>query len=194
MIEILTGVLVIITGFYAWSTYQILMANKRVVEVMQEQNEAISRPYVTVSPKLETDNQIFYLTIRNAGRSSARNLRLSIDRSFYKFGENNPDSDLATYPAFTNLIDAFEPDSEMTFSLAEGFVIFAQDADESVLPKKFTIIAEYDYGLDRSVKESHTIDLHPYLRANVPQDAQIRKMVELIKAVEKVASSITNNK
>lgn len=189
MIEILTGALVIITGFYAWATYQILKANKRVVEVMQEQNEAINRPYVTVSPKLEPDNPIFYLTVSNTGRTSARNLRLSIDRSFYKFGESNPESDLATCSAFTQPIDAFAPGSEMTFSLAQGFVIFAENADESILPKKFTIVAEYEYGLDRSVKESHTIDLRPYLGADVPQEALIRKMKDLIKAVEKVANS-----
>jgi hypothetical protein len=190
MIEILTGALVLITGFYAWATYQILKANKRVVEVMQEQNEAISRPYVTVSPKLEADNPIFYLTICNSGRTAARNLRLTIDRSFYKFGENNPESDLATCSAFTQPIDAFAPGSEMTFSLAQGFVVFAENADESVLPKKFTVVAEYEYGLDRSVKESHTIDLRPYLGADVPQEALIRKMKDLIKAVEKVATSV----
>ena len=190
MIEILTGALVIITGFYAWATYQILKANKSVVEVMQEQNEAISRPYITVSPKFEADNPIFYLTICNAGRTSARNLRLSIDKSFYKFGEIKPDSDLATYSAFTQPIDTFAPGSEMTFALAQGFVVFAENADESIMPKKFTVVAEYDYGLDRSAKESHIIDLRPYLEADIPQEALIRKMKALIKAVEKIATNL----
>ena len=39
MTEILTGALVIFTGFYAWATYQILKATKRVVEVMQAYNQ-----------------------------------------------------------------------------------------------------------------------------------------------------------
>ena len=40
--EILTGALVLITGFYAWATYKILKANERVVEVMHEQAEAVT--------------------------------------------------------------------------------------------------------------------------------------------------------
>lgn len=190
IIEILTGALVVITGFYAWATYHILKANKRVVDVMQEQNEAMSRPYVTISPKLEPDNPIFYLTICNTGRTSARNLRLTLDKSFHKFGEKNPDSDLAACAAFSQPIEAFSPGSEMTFSLAQGFVVFAQDADDSLMPKKFTIHAEYEYGVDRVVKESHIIDLRPYLGADVPQEALIRKMKDLIKALEKIASNV----
>lgn len=49
-IDILTAALVIITAFYAWATFEILRANKKVVEVMQEQSLAISRPYIVVAP------------------------------------------------------------------------------------------------------------------------------------------------
>ncbi|WP_127347515.1 hypothetical protein [Pseudidiomarina mangrovi] len=156
---------------------------------MQEQSEAISRPYILVSPKLEADNPTFYLKIYNSGRTAASNLRLTIDRSFYQFGENNPNRNLAIYSAFTQPITAFAPSSEITFSLAQGFVIFGKNADESILPKTFTVVAEYEYGLNRSVKESHIIDLRPYVDANLPQEALIRKMKDLIKAVEKVATN-----
>ena len=44
MLEVLTGILVIITGSYAWATYKILRANEKVVEEMKEQSEAIMRP------------------------------------------------------------------------------------------------------------------------------------------------------
>ena len=50
MIEILTAVLVIITGFYAWATFRILRANEKVVSVMEKQAVAMGRPYVTVTP------------------------------------------------------------------------------------------------------------------------------------------------
>ena len=49
MIEVLTTLLVVITGFYAWATCRILRANEQVVSVMQEQSEAINRPYIAVS-------------------------------------------------------------------------------------------------------------------------------------------------
>ncbi|MEW8505505.1 MAG: hypothetical protein AB2598_02295 [Candidatus Thiodiazotropha sp.] len=55
MIDYLTGALVIITGFFAWATFRILRANEKVVEVMHEQAEAVTRPYVSVDPVLEPD-------------------------------------------------------------------------------------------------------------------------------------------
>ncbi len=68
MIAFLTGLLVLITGFYAWATYRILKANELVVEAMREQSEATYRPYVTAGVYLEPDNPIFYLRIANTGK------------------------------------------------------------------------------------------------------------------------------
>ncbi|PXX92762.1 hypothetical protein DIT71_06190 [Marinobacter vulgaris] len=66
-----------------------------------------------MAPKLEADNPIFYLTIYNSGRTSARNLKLTLDKSFHKFGEKKPGSDLADCTAFTQPIDAFSPGSKV---------------------------------------------------------------------------------
>ena len=41
--EILTLVLVLITAFYAWSTYQILKTNERTVEAIREQSKELNR-------------------------------------------------------------------------------------------------------------------------------------------------------
>ena len=43
-LEVLTGVLVVITGFYAMATFQILRANQQAVAVVKEQTEALERP------------------------------------------------------------------------------------------------------------------------------------------------------
>lgn len=184
MIEFLTGVLVLITGFYAWATFRILRANERVVQVMNEQSDAMTRPYLTISPFLEPDNPIFYLRIANVGRTAARNLRLHMDKSFHKFGDASKSHDIATFTAFNAPIDAFAPGATIVFSLAQGFVIFAQGADPEKVPQKFVVTAEYEYGLDRRVAEKHIVDLHPYLNSDVPQDALIRKMSELIKVLK----------
>lgn len=189
MIEILTGVLVFITAFYAWSTFRILRANEKVVEVMHEQAEAVSRPYVTVTLALEPDNPIFYLRITNIGKTNANNLKLSIDKSFHKFGEKAGEADLASFAAFNNIIESFPPGSEIVFSLAQSFRLFREDADQEILPQSFTITAEYSYE-NKTVKEKNIIDLRAYFGANVLQDPYVRKLKDISKAIEKVATNV----
>lgn len=194
MLEIITSILVLITGFYAWATYKILRANERVVQVMSEQAEAMTRPYITIAQVLEVDNPIFYLRVSNTGRTPARNLRLKLDKSFYQFGEKTGDNNLAKYAAFNEPIDAFPPGAEITFSLAQSFKMFAEDADSEILPQKFAITAEYAYGVDKKIVEEHFIDLRPYRDADIPQDAVIRKLKDLARAVEKVALKLGRDK
>jgi hypothetical protein len=188
VIEILTVALVGITGFYAWATYRILQANESVVEVMHQQSEAVTRPYVCVSPFLEPDNPIFYLRVSNTGKTAALKLRLTIDKSYFKFGEKAGEKDLATYPAFNQIIDAFPPGAEIVFSLAQSFKIFAEGADREILPTSFIVTAEYSYG-NKIVKEDNIIDLRPYFKASTPQDAYVRKLKDISNALDKVAQN-----
>lgn len=74
-----------------------------------EQAEAITRPYVSVAPFLEPDNPIFYLRISNTGKTSANKLKLTIDKSFHKFGEKSAERDLASFAAFIQGIKFFQP-------------------------------------------------------------------------------------
>jgi hypothetical protein len=187
--EILTAALVLITGFYAWATYKILKANERVVDVMREQAEAMTRPYVTVSALIEPDNPIFYLRIFNAGKTAATDLKLSLDRSFYRFAEKNEKKNLADYAAFKDTITSFSPGAEIVFSLAQSFVIFGDHADSSVTPSCFTITAEFSYAGKR-VKEVNTIDLRPYLGASIPQEAYVRKLKAINESIQEVAKRL----
>ena len=187
--EILTGALVLITGFYAWATYKILKANERVVEVMHEQAEAVTRPYVAASALLEPDNPIFYLRIANTGKTAATDLKLSLDKPFYRFAEKNEEKNLADYAAFKDTITSFPPGAEIVFSLAQSFVIFADNVDSNVTPSCFTITAEYSFGGKR-VKETNIIDLRPYLGASIPQDAYIRKLKAINESIQGVANQI----
>jgi hypothetical protein len=78
MIEILTFLLVIITGIYAYLTFRILQANRASVSLMASQIEASTRPHVTLS--LERERAGFYsFEVSNRGRSAARQLRLTCD-------------------------------------------------------------------------------------------------------------------
>lgn len=188
-LDYLTGILVLITGFYAWATFRILKANERVVEVMHAQAEAISRPYISVAPMLEPDNPIFYLRISNIGKTTANNLKLSMDKSFHKFGEKSGERDLATFAAFNEVIESFPPGAEIIFSLAQSFVLFAKDADNKILPQSFTITAEYSYE-EKTVKENNIIDLKAYFGADIPQNPYLRKLKDISQAIEKVAKNI----
>jgi len=189
VIEFLTALLVVITGFYAWVTYRILKANELVVEAMRDQSESTYRPYVTVSPFLEPDNPIFYLRIANLGKTAAIGLRLELDRSFFKFGERSDNNDLASFAAFNHPIDSLPPDSEIVFGLAQGFVIFAENADPTTCPTTFTVTASYKFG-SRQVEERQVIDLKPYLHADVPQDPVIRKLKAINDSIGKLTGAV----
>ncbi len=187
VIELLTASLVLITGLYAWITFRILRANEKVVDVMHEQANAITRPYVVVVPFLELDNPIFYIRIANTGRTAATNLRLTLDKSFQQFGNEGIENDLSTFVAFNQTIDSFSPGAEIIFPLAQGAMIFSQGEEHSQLPWTFSITAEYDFA-SHHVVEINRIDLRPYLKAVIPQDGYVRKLESIRKSVEIIAT------
>ncbi len=188
IIEWLTAALVAITAFYAWATYKILRANEKVVEAMNEQAVAVGRPYVVVAPVLEVDNPIFYLRISNTGKTAAEKLELKIDKSFFKFGEKGASKNLASFTAFNQPIGSFPPGAEITFSLAQGFKVFEGSSENPDMPHTFSITAKYEFG-GRQVEEVNRVDLRPYLGADVPQDAYIRKLKEMSESLKKMAAS-----
>ncbi|MES2189607.1 MAG: hypothetical protein V4454_05750 [Pseudomonadota bacterium] len=188
IIELLTAVLVVITAFYAWATYKILRANEKVVEAMYEQAIAVGRPYVVVAPTLEVDNPIFYLRVSNTGKTAAEKLQLTIDKPFFKFGEKGESKNLASFAAFNQPIDSFSPGAEITFSLAQGFKVFEGSTENPDMPHTFSITAKYEFA-GRQVQEVNRIDLRPYLGADVPQDAYIRKLREMSESLKKMAAS-----
>jgi len=72
--DALTAVLVVITGIYAALTYGIMVATRRSVRAVEQQTEALSRPYVTVAPLLLAGNAIMFLRITNSGKTAAERL------------------------------------------------------------------------------------------------------------------------
>ena len=50
IMEILTAILVVVTGIYAYLTYKMSNMSERSVQMMKEQTEAMSRPYLVVQP------------------------------------------------------------------------------------------------------------------------------------------------
>ena len=185
MIEALTVVLVVITGFYAWATFRILRANEKVVSVMEKQAVAMGRPYVTVTPFVLPETPLISLKIANTGQSAATNLRLVIDRDFYKFAEKHESKNIANFKAFREPIEMLAPGAELTFDLAQGFKIFSQDADPDVVPSAFTITASYEFS-GMKVEERNVIDLRPFEESTQPRDLVVSELKEIRKAIGKV--------
>jgi len=188
-IEILTGLLVLITGLYAWATFRILKANERVVEAMKSQSEAMTRPYVTVTPFIEIGSPVFCLKIKNSGMTTANRLRLSLDKDFYRFGEKGKDRNLADLPAFSNEIDALAPNEEITFTLALAPAFFNEKADDALTPPQFTVTARYSFG-GKAYEEAHMVDLRAYFMADVPQDIHAKELKEIRTEIAKVSDAI----
>ncbi len=184
-VDILTGLLVLITGFYAWVTFRILRANERVVEVMKQQSESLIRPYITVTPFIERNSPVFVLRVKNTGKMPALKLRLKLDKDFYSFGDKN--RNIADFPAFLNTIDSFAPSEELLFSLDMGTSLFQEE--KSINPKQFIITTAYSFG-ETQVEETHAVDLRSYWRANIPSDSHEKRLGDIQKEISKLVHVI----
>jgi hypothetical protein len=178
MTEILTGMLVLITAFYAWATYRILQANRDMAMVMKDQMNLQLRPYVQPSLFIHPGTNIFCLRIKNIGRSAASNLRLSLDRDFFQFGEKRAERNLQNLAAFSGRIASFPPDAELEFWLAQGPHLFGDGADDAVTPRVFSITAEYEYS-GKAVMETTTLDFRPYLNSDIPRHHMAHELREI---------------
>jgi hypothetical protein len=189
MIEILTALLVIITAFYAWATFRILRVNEAVVQVMKDQLEVQSRPYVYPSLFVVPGTNIFCLRVRNTGKTAANNLRLSVDKDFFLFGEKMEGQNLRNMNAFSKPIASFPPDAEIEFWLAQCPNIFAEHADQTVMPHVFSIQADYTFS-GRTVSENITLDFEPYLNADIPRDSVASELEKIRKTLEKLVDNV----
>lgn len=183
MTDFLTFLLVIVTSFYAWVTYKILKANENVVKEMEKQYKGFIRPYISVGIKTFTGNSCLFLRIKNIGKSGAENLRITLDRNFYKLGHKDEKNNLKSLPAFSNPIQMFAPDAELLFRLAQGFVVFGENANSEITPRQFNINLSYTY-MNSFFEERIAIDLTPYVNTTLPQSP-------IVKALDRINDSIS---
>jgi hypothetical protein len=180
----LTLALVVITALYAWATYEILKANKKVVEAMDLQIEAQLRPYIVASVSTRPGTAVLLLEIQNTGKSPALNTRLTIDKDFY-FNADTSSRNLAKLPIFTQPIESFAPSVKIPFMLGIGHTIFSNNIDDSICPKIFTITAEYTFA-GKQYKERNTIDLQPLFYSSTEHDPIANEVKNLRESIEKL--------
>lgn len=185
IIEVLTGILTLITGIYAYLTFRMAKASEESVKAVRQQSEDALRPYISISPFIRPQALFMYLRIKNTGRTGAQNLRLTIDRDFFQWGEaNKSENNLRNQNAFSLPIDSFSPDAELLVALGQGWVLFGEEANPAVTPVKFNITASYEF-FGKQVEEVNRIDLHPYVGTEGEHDPIVEELERIRKALEK---------
>jgi hypothetical protein len=181
VIEILTAILVFITAIYAYLTHRMAKSSEASVEAMRNQSEASLRPYITVAPFIRAHTPMLYLRVKNTGITGAQNVRLSIDRDFYKFAR--PDGNLRALSAFTTPIDSLSPGAELIFGLAQGWVLFGEKSQPDICPTQFNVTSEYEF-FGKTVQEVTQVDLRPYLGSEGERDPIVEELERIRKVLE----------
>ena len=189
--DLLTLALVVITAFYAWATLKILRANEAMVAAMRDQQNAAMRPYITASIHIRTGTQLFYLSIKNVGKTAALGLALSLDKNFYQLGEKRDDRNIANSAAFSKPIDSLPPDGQLLFLLGSGPTLFGGSNTDELSPLVFQVKATYMAG-SQSVSETSIVDLRPYIKTDIPHDPIVEELGRLRESFDKLARSVDN--
>ena len=174
IMEILTAFLLIVTAVYVFMTYKMSVMSERSVQIMKEQTEAMSRPYVVVQPLVRPYTSLMYLKIYNSGKTPALKVKLELDRDFYQFDQSN--KNLKEASVFSSTLDSFAPNQELFFGLGQGGDIFGDS--ENPLPQQFAVTATYTY-MDKEVVEKSHIDLRPFEQS----EGEVNPMVEELKKI-----------
>mgnify|MGYP006883554693 CR=1 FL=1 len=187
-LNVLTGLLVLVTAYYAYVTARIAKTNEKVFHAMELQNIEMNRPYISIFPFVKPGDPIIYLRISNTGKTAATNVKMKIDRDFYKFAKKDDTNNLAALNVFKNEICSFPPGMELDFYLGTGPDIFSVNIVPPVNPMFFIVTATYSF-FGKVVEEATTVDLRPYLNT-VESDPLLHEIKELVKTLEKVKDAL----
>ena len=164
-IAVATGLSVVISLAVAIVTYKTVLASRAAVDVMRAQLESTTRPYILVGIVVRPMSTFFQLRISNTGGSSAKNLRLSLDKDYHFNAEESAAENLKTFTAFTHPIAEFPPQAELLFHLGLGHRILKSNLS----PVQFSVTAKYEYS-GREVVEETVVDLQPFGQSGKPVD------------------------
>lgn len=184
-INTLTGLLVIITGFYAWTTFKMLKSNHEVIEIMKGQNESATRPHIVVQIKLKPELPLLFLCIKNHGKTSALDLELTLHQPFYRLDQ---EQNIQDFKAFSQVIQSFPPETELEFILIEGHKLY-NNPDPSRTPLNFDISAKYNYQ-GKTVEEIHHVDLTPYGTMTIFKEKPTEALEAISRSLTEIASEV----
>lgn len=183
-LESITAVLVFVTIYYAYLT-------RETVKAMEEQNDRLTRPYVTVQPI--RDDMDFLLQVKNSGRTAAENLSLDIDEEFHRLG--NEDFRLADVGLFEEKVGTFAPGAEVYYKLGLTSQFYDDDFD-AVMPRTFTVTVHYTYGSTEVTKDVE-VNLNQFSHELLTRKGvrkEVLKLREEVKEVKKLLSNPPENR
>lgn len=178
-IEVLTLALVIITAVYTCFNYVMARRNGEMVEQMKAQHESFLAPVVAIAIKIK-HGSMMCLSIKNRGQSPAVNLRLSLDRDFYQFGENAPQKNMRNYPMFQETIPSFAPGEELFTWLVQGHEL------NDFAPREFVVLAKYQFG-GKNYEQSHSVNLAAYFNTAQDRDELLDEAKKIRESLEAIA-------
>ena len=144
---VLTAVLAIITGYYAWEA----RASRRIA---REQLDSLVRPIITASLVLR-HNHMIYLRVANDGNSPALDLRLALDQETPAVSDL---SALGQLPLFREGSACVPPGAQYFFVLGGAPLVLGDNTD---FPLAFGVTASYKWRA-RAVSEHLVIDVGSY--------------------------------
>lgn len=186
-IDVLTGLLVLITAIYAALTYSIARSNRAMVEKAGEQIEYQSRPTISVNI-VSRHKTVISLQFTNRGNSNATNVRISIDKPFYRFGEKAPGRNIQEYYIFSHPIACIAPGDKVTIDLSQGFNINKEVEGENITPDNFTVNVKYDSPV-KSYDEKTFIDIRPYFQS-FAGEYEVEELIGIKKQLQSIAKSL----
>jgi hypothetical protein len=152
-----------------------------MVEQMKAQYDAFIWPIITISIVIR-QHSVVCLKVRNTGPSSAKRVKLTLDRDFYQFAHRGDENNLRNFDLFKKEIPSLSPGEEIFVFLAQGFELNKEIDGKVLTPYEFTIAARFYYG-NKSTQTSHEVDLRPYLRT-------LQDSGELIDPLKKISDEI----
>ena len=179
-VAFLTLLLVLVTIVYAVFTRQ-------MVKEMQVTRQADLRPYLIIDTIII--GQMFYLVIKNNGKTAAERVGFKFDRSI----ENMWKKKIEELPLFKEGITFFPPGKEFVVTLGPTYLFLSNKKEEIKYPSNFTIIVKYSYFDKIKKTESTTINLEEYMDTRSYPNEIIKSLETLDGTLRKGLESIAKS-
>ena len=154
-----------------------------MAEQMRAQHAAATSPVIAVNLQIR-DEVLINLRIKNSGRATARNLRISLDRDFHQFAAPDPDRNIRYFGIFQNPIPCFPPDEQLLIHLSQGWNLGKVHNDRVITPPEIKIEVAYDHAGCRHT-ERFEFDLAAYYHTFQDRSETSKELRKIREALEK---------
>jgi len=132
---------------------------------------------------------MFYLVIKNNGKTAAERVGFKFDRSI----ENMWKKKIEELPLFKEGITFFPPGKEFVVTLGPTYLFLSNKKEEIKYPSNFTIIVKYSYFDKIKKTESTTINLEEYMDTRSYPNEIIKSLETLDGTLRKGLESIAKS-